>query len=300
MDQVKNFRGRAVGVFLATSVCTSAWCGPDLSTYQLTFDEEFTSLSISDSATNDGKRWYTMTKPCCMSTSDGKLSYLWPNWPPAPPAAGTISPFTLIPGGGGNIRLSIQSPTSGAYAGKPVWIGGQIASVAPDGKGFSQQYGYFEMKAKFPAGSGTWPGFWMMAQPGADNNTSDGEIDIIEAFGAFDRGSSGAYKITLHDWKHNTVPFQQTINSGDLTAGFHTYGMLWTEQRIDFYFDGARVAGTNTPDVMKQPYYILATLGMGGGWPTDQTSSPSDMQVEHVKAYQRGATATPEKGMPVR
>ena len=42
---------------------------------------------------------------------------------------------------------------------------------------------------------------------------------------------------------------------------------------------------------MKQPYYILATLGMGGGWPTDQTPNPCDMQVQYVKAYQRGATA---------
>jgi beta-glucanase (GH16 family) len=55
---------------------------------------------------------------------------------------------------------------------------------------------------------------------------------------------------------------------------------------LTFYFDGAQMGSTPTPAVMKQPYFILVDLGMGGGWPTDQTPNPSDMQVQYVKAYQ--------------
>jgi hypothetical protein len=280
---VKNFRAHAIGIFLAACVCTSGSCGPDLTNYQLTFDEEFTALSISNSKTNDGSRWYTEAKACCMSTSDGALDYLWPNWPPGPPAAGTVSPFSLVgrTGPGLNIRLSIQTPTSGTYAGKPVWIGGLIASVARDGGGFSQQYGYFEMKAKLPTSPspGVWPAFWMLPVSGC------GEIDIMGTYGAF----PSQYNITLHDWCLKTVLFQATIGTStgpDLTTTYHTYGLLWTEQTLTFYFDGAQIGSTPTPAVMKQPYFILVDLGMGGGWPTDQTPNPSDMQVQYVKAYQ--------------
>ena len=40
----------------------------DLTGYYLTLDEPFTVMSISDSKTHDGSRWYAKNEECCMST----------------------------------------------------------------------------------------------------------------------------------------------------------------------------------------------------------------------------------------
>jgi hypothetical protein len=272
--QVKNLRVHLIGILFAASACTRAWGGPDLTNYELTFVEDFQALSISNSTVHDGARWYTQTKACCMQDSTGKAAYLYTG------QNGVSSPFSLIQSGGLNIRLSRQNNA---------WISGLIASVDSSGNGFSQQYGYFEMKAKFPAKApGTWPAFWMMPKP----DVVGGEIDIVEAYG---HDTSGIV-ITLHDWVHDNIPAQFYAHVGDITDAYHTYGLLWTEQTMTFYFDGTQVFQTRTPEVMKQPYYLLVDLGVGGGWPTDRTPNPSDMQVQYVKAY-RYVTPSSRSGL---
>jgi beta-glucanase (GH16 family) len=162
------------------------------------------------------------------------------------------------------------------------WVGAGLASVDSDGKGFSQQYGYFEMKAKFPPDApGSWPAFWM--------RSASGEIDIVESYGV----DMTYMDITLHDWTSRTVPAQYFAHVGDLTHDYHTYGLLWTEKRMVFYFDGKQVFATPTPEVMKQPYYLIINLGLGGGWPTDHTPKSFDMQVQYVKAYKQDSTGGP-------
>ncbi len=63
------------------------------------------------------------------------------------------------------------------------------------GNGFSQQYGYFEMRAKLPAHPGVWPTFWLSsAPPGGSPNV---EIDVLEFYG----DPLGSYMSTVHVWK---------------------------------------------------------------------------------------------------
>ena len=99
---------------------------------------------------------------------------------------------------------------------------------------------------------------------------------------------------TLHDWGGGTTPFYKcddTPNAPgaaapiDWTDGFHTVAMLWTESVMTVYVDDQVFAMTTTPDVMKMPYYILVNLGIGGGWPTEQTPDPSVMQVDYVRVW---------------
>ena len=58
----------------------------------------------------------------------------------------------------------------------------RMQTVGTDGKGFSQQYGYFEIAVQFPPGPGTWPGFWMLP---VNRTANHGEIDILEQYGQF-------------------------------------------------------------------------------------------------------------------
>ncbi len=41
------------------------------------------------------------------------------------------------------------------------------------------KYGIFEMRAKIPAGRGSWPAFWLLASKRPLNWPTDGEIDIL-------------------------------------------------------------------------------------------------------------------------
>jgi hypothetical protein len=36
---------------------------------------------------------------------------------------------------------------------------------------------------------------------------------------------------------------------------------------------------------MNQPYYPIIDLGLGGGWPTNQTPAQSDMIVQYMRVY---------------
>jgi len=160
----------------------------DLAGFHLTLDERFTSLSISDSTTGDGARWYARNKECCMATTDGTDTAM----------AGVLTrhnPFSLIDGGGLNIRLQKHGNS---------WTSGVLTSVDSSGNGFSQQYGYFEMKAKFPPGENTWPAFWLLNTASKKHAAPEGEIDIVEYIA--NPSFRNYVATTLHDWSNHTAP----------------------------------------------------------------------------------------------
>ena len=78
------------------------------------------------------------------------------------------------------------------------WTSGILQSVNADGEGFTQRYGYFEMRAKFPKGNGTWPAFWLKTvNQFTDRSQTRAEIDIIEAYGGKDWSG---YHAAVHLW----------------------------------------------------------------------------------------------------
>ena len=111
----------------------------DLDPYRLTFDEDF-SQPLSISAWGPGTRWIAHT-PYAGDFGDARFG-----------DPGKDSPFSVHNG-----ILRIEAMKTGNH-----WRSGLICSVDPNGVGFSQQYGYFEMRAKLPKGLGTWPAFWLM------------------------------------------------------------------------------------------------------------------------------------------
>jgi hypothetical protein len=239
----------------------------DLTGYHLTLDESFTVLSISDSKTHDGSRWYAKNEQCCMSTTDKTSTAM----------AGVSSPhnpFSLIPGGGLNIRLQRTGKS---------WTSGVLTSVDSVGEGFSQQYGYFEMKAKFSRGEDTWPSFWLLNTASKKSRAPVGEIDIVEYVA--NPHFADFISTTLHDWSNHTAPAASHHRVPLPTGGFHTYGMMWTPTTMTFYFDSAVTMRCPTPSIMKQPYYVLVDLGIGSGWPTENTPHTNDLQVQYIRAY---------------
>ena len=246
--------------------------------YKMTFNQNFATmktLKVSDLGpiSRRGPTWIAHTP------YDG-------DWVNFEPPSGAFNPFSLSHG-----YLTIRAQT---INGKN--YGGMLASVDAQGKGFSQQYGYFEMKAKLPTGPGTWPAFWLMSVPALLDRTQHmDEIDIAEQWG----NSIAELFSTLHLWDAN--PWDQlwsattTSNQPTMTTGFHSYGVDIQPHFITFYFDRKRVgqlpnAIPGYTDKFDEPMYIMLDLAYGGGAPgstaPNQLMEPQDLQVKYVRVWQ--------------
>jgi hypothetical protein len=237
--------------------------------YHLTFEDDFNELSISDTDGNPA-RWYSQTIQCCLFDTSKPST---PTHMATLHAPGEQRPFTLVPGEGLSIELRKSHDQ---------WYSGVLATVDHQGRGFAQQYGYFEMKAQFPDAPGTWPAFWLLNQAALTGGRSPVEIDVVESYMQF----PSYINTTLHDWAPpaRTIAEHQARVS-DLSQGFHSFAMLWTHDVIEFACDGIIYYTTPTTESMRQPFYPIIDLGLGGGWPTDKTPPSSRLLVRSLKVY---------------
>ena len=242
----------------------------ELDKYEVVFSEEF-HKPLDVSAWGPNTRWIAHT-PWRGDFGDAAFDN---------PSAD--HPFTVKDG---KLRIEARKLKRAPPGVRP-WRSGLLASNDPHGKGFSLQYGYFEMSAKLPDTKGVWPAFWLSSsydrtQPGAGADGSI-EIDILEYYGFKD-----AYRVTVHVWSpkpHREQSRRALIPNLDVASGFHTYGALVTPKTIVFYRDRRTVAQIDTPKEHNKPLMILLNLGLGGGWPIDEVKDPTHMYVDYVRAY---------------
>lgn len=154
------------------------------------------------------------------------------------------------------------------------------------------KYGYIETRAKLPVGQGIWPAFWMLGSnikqvvwPKA------GEIDILEYVGK----EPGMVFTTLHTKaNHGDNGSSKKTPFPKIEEGFHTYGVDWTKEKMDFYVDDKLVFTFNPKDKSEdvwpfdQPFYIILNVAIGGnfgGPEVDDKIFPQEFIVDYVKVY---------------
>jgi beta-glucanase (GH16 family) len=225
----------------------------------LTFDEKFNDLSVS--AWGPGTCWIAH-KPDHLDFGDARFTDPSANFP-----------FTIRDG---ILRIEAKKDADG-------WKSGILSSCDAKGNGFAQLYGYFEMRAKFPKGPGTWPAFWMLSRDHLLNpKVPDVEYDIVEQYGQW----PDIIHTVLHLWiPGNHVGIGEQHRVADTTADFHRYGLLWDATQIVWYFDGVELMRQPTPPEAHRPMYLLLDLALGAGWPIDHTPNPSLMLVDYLRAY---------------
>lgn len=168
------------------------------------------------------------------------------------------------------------------------------ARLVSKGKG-DFLYGRFEIRAKLPAGRGTWPAIWMLPTGQVYGGwPKSGEIDIMEHVG-FDPGN---IHVTAHTqayyFKINTQKTATTIVDG-ATTRFHLYRMDWTPDAIRGYIDDALVLEfANEGKGYKvwpfdQSFHLLLNIAVGGDWGgqkgVDDGAFPARMEVDYVRVY---------------
>ncbi len=159
------------------------------------------------------------------------------------------------------------------------------------------QYGKVEISAKLPNGLGTWPALWMLGENiDRVNWPLCGEIDIMENVGY----NADTVFTTIHTEAYNHTRGTQKIDGTYLPTGnteFHTYGIEWNAQQIDFLIDDARVftvtkqAGDGAEEwPFDQPFFLLMNFAYGGAWGgvqgVDKSVLPQQYLIDYVRVYQ--------------
>jgi beta-glucanase (GH16 family) len=156
-------------------------------------------------------------------------------------------------------------------------------------------YGRFEVRARLPAGRGTWPAIWMLPTDQAYGGwPKSGEIDIMEHVGY----DPGRIHITMHTEAYNhPLGTQKTATHvvDDATTQFHRYRVDWTPATIRGYIDDAQVyeftnEGTGPAAwPFDQRFHFLLNMAVGGDWGgkegVDEDIFPASLQIDYVRAY---------------
>ena len=159
----------------------------------------------------------------------------------------------------------------------------------------SWRYGFFEIRAKLPCGTGSWPAIWTLSAPPQTRWPDDGEIDIMEHVG-FD---PGVVHGTVHTGAYNHTRGNQrgaTTTIADLCAAFHRYQLTWTATRITIgvddrnYYQYSNDRSGNAEWPFDSPQYLILNIAVGGDWGgqrgVDDAIFPLQMQIDYVRVYQ--------------
>jgi beta-glucanase (GH16 family) len=165
-------------------------------------------------------------------------------------------------------------------------------------------YGRFEIRARIPLESGSWPAIWTLGT--TMEWPSCGEIDIMEYYRINNDphllanvawGTDKRYKA---EWRTQAVPFRYFLEkNSNWGKEFHVWRMDWDENSIKLYLDDELLnevslnetvngAWGNYTHPFKQPHYLLLNLALGanGGEP-DVLAFPMKYEIDYVRVYQK-------------
>ncbi len=174
---------------------------------------------------------------------------------------------------GGALHLvATETPTQGTDVNEAPKTYPYASGLVTTFSSFNFTYGYVQVVARIPGGTGTWPALWLLPE----NGSWPPEIDIMENY-----GTSTLMEATLH-WgaAAGQEAYRDVTSSSDLTSGWHTYGLLWEPGSLTWYLDGQVVYTFTGSEVPSQPMYFLANLAIEG-----PAAPSSSFDIQSVQIY---------------
>lgn len=163
-------------------------------------------------------------------------------------------------------------------------------------------FGRFEIRAKLPAGQGSWPAIWMLPTDSPYGGwAASGEIDIMEAVNLgtptdLPDAAPGTPETRVHGTLHYGRPPPGNVHTGtwyqlpdgaNPADGFHVYALEWEQGEIRWYVDGVHYASQRAEHWYSQrqdakgnwmdappgapfdaasKFHLLLNLAVGGDW----------------------------------
>ena len=204
-----------------------------------------------------------------------------------------------------NGHLVLQGNIEPGYSGTD-YVGNNYVADYTSGRvntddKFSTTYGRFDIKAKLPAGKGSWPAIWMLGESISSIGWPQcGEIDIMEHVG-YDLGLVHG---SIHTQDYNHMYGTQKSGSkyvDDVTDSFHVYSLEWSPFYLRYLIDNEPfffVYNDSNGDFGKwpfnDPHYLILNLAIGGDWGGVQGVSasafPMKMYIDYVRVYKKSDT----------
>ena len=204
-----------------------------------------------------------------------------------------------------NGHLVLQGNIEPGYSGTD-YVGNNYVADYTSGRvntddKISTTYGRFDIKAKLPAGKGSWPAIWMLGESISSIGWPQcGEIDIMEHVG-YDQGLVHG---SIHTQNYNHMYGTQKSGSkyvDDVTDAFHVYSLEWSPFYLRYLIDNEPfffVYNDSNGDSGKwpfnDPHYLILNLAIGGDWGGVQGVSasafPMKMYIDYVRVYKKSDT----------
>ena len=149
-------------------------------------------------------------------------------------------------------------------------------------------YGVFEVVARLPQGTGTWPAIWTIDERSGPYR----EIDLVEAVGntpgkVWSTVYAGRDLASVRHWGAETpMP--------DLAKAFHTYRLEWRRDVVAVSIDGREALRMNPEearkdgvDPLRASMHLRINLALGGSWggKIDEAALPARLEVKSVKIW---------------
>lgn len=167
----------------------------------------------------------------------------------------------------------------------------------------SFKYGYIEARIKMPVGGTNWPAFWALGDSITELGWPlTGEIDIAEQGGDRPTRNSSAVHYSNQNiatcCDNHRYVMGEILDEANYQSDFHTYGIAWTEDLMQFYVDRELFWTVYPGNVgehhwaFNEPFFLIlnnATGPFGGdytGWQGSET------KIDYVRAWQLDGQGT--------
>lgn len=238
--------------------------------YVLTFNDEFDGNAL------DPAKWNN----CCIDFKGG---------------AGVVGkdPFAYAPGNvsvaSGCLRIAcsnepITCPNTNGGKSTVQYRSGQVQTKNK----FSQKYGWWEARIKFPAAQSLLPGFWLMPQ--ADSwSSGTAEVDIMEYHTRWmgRQVSSALWWGGYGDGRRGgALGYSNIENTGD----WHVYALNWEPGKLEIHVDGKKTQTHTGPGIPSVDEIVILSMAVATwGKPVIDAQLPSSMLVDYVRVYRRAS-----------
>ncbi len=278
----------------APSSVTTQTFAPNIASGTLVWSDEFDRVDGTVFGEPDPGTWtYDVGTNCC---GNHELE-TYCAWGSRKDDCDPGSPNAYV-GEDGYLHVVARNPAKGVYT----------SARLKSARRFSFLYGRIESRMKLPESKGMWPAFWLLGNNIAQVSwPACGELDVMEHINGSDSPFYVGGKAPGYDWfagsVHGGTSGKAEVNgtekyhpAGFSAAEWHTYGMIWSPGKVQYYVDSpSNVYATFTPANFQGawpfdagPQFVILNLAVGGDWPgaPDATTVfPGEMLVDYVRIY---------------